>query len=172
MKTKPTQQAIRTLNETGIFPDFVLCRAHEPLDNVRKKKIEVAANISSDYIISAPDTKTIYKIPLNFEKENLGKKILERLKLSSKKKPDWKEWNKLVSRIESPSKKVKIALVGKYVDIGAFTLSDSYISVNQALEHAGAELDIGIQIEWIDSKKLEKTAEILKDYKGLIVPGG
>ena len=173
MKTKPTQQAIRTLNETGIFPDFVLCRAHQALDDVRKKKIEAAANINMDYIISAPDVETIYRIPLNFEKENLGKKILERLNLPAKKKPNWKEWETLVKRIEKPSKIVKVAMIGKYVDIGAFTLTDSYISVNQSIEHAAAALNVGIKIEWIDAKSIEKNGpDILKNYKGIIVPGG
>ena len=78
MKTKPTQQAIKSLSETGIFPDFIICRAHEPLDDVRKKKIEKYANIGSDRVISAPDIESIYLVPINFEKENLGEKVLNR----------------------------------------------------------------------------------------------
>ena len=76
MKTKPTQQAIKLLSENGIFPDIILCRAGKPLDLIRKKKIQTYANISSDYVISAPDTTNIYDIPLNFEKENIGTKIM------------------------------------------------------------------------------------------------
>lgn len=175
MKTKPTQQAIRMLNESGIFPDFVLCRATKPLDDVRKKKIEVYANISSENIISAPDIKTIYRIPLNFENEGLGKKILERFNLKPKRNPDWSVWKKLVEKIENPSKIIDIAMVGKYVDIGDFSLADSYISINQALEHAGAGLDCCVKIDWIDSKKLEKNGEEIKklrNYDGIIIPGG
>ena len=175
MKTKPTQQAIRTLNEAGIFPDFVLCRATRAMDDVRKKKIETYANIPSDRIISAPDIKTIYEIPLNFEKEQLGKKILERFGLQPKKKPDWARWNKFVSRIENPSKRINIAIVGKYVDIGDYALADSYISINQALEHAGAAADVGVDTTWIDSKQFEKDKtklNDLKDYHGIIIPGG
>ena len=172
MKTKPTQQAIRMLSESGINPDFILCRAPHPLDDVRKNKIEMYANIGSENIISAPDIKTIYSAPLNVEKENLGGKILKRLGLKPKKSPDWSEWISLVNRIENPRKEVKIAMVGKYVDIGSFSLADSYISINQALENGGAELAPSVKIVWIDSKKLESNSEILGNFDGIIIPGG
>ncbi len=145
------------------------------LDSVRKKKIEIYAHIDSEHIISAPDVKTIYRIPLNFEKESLGKKILERFGLEARKHPDWKKFESLVGRIESPSKTAKIAMVGKYVDIGDYSLMDSYISLNHALEHAGAALDTGIEIDWIDSKMFELNKgklDILNNYRGIIVPGG
>jgi len=175
MKTKPTQQAIRTLNESGIFPDFVLCRAPVPLDDVRKKKIETYANIDAGNIISAPDIRTIYRVPMNFENEHLGEKILKRFGLSPITYPNWAKWDTLVSRIEKPSSFVNIAMVGKYVDIGDFSLADSYISINQALEHAGAALDMGIKISWVDAKIFEKdpsTLSKLEDFDGIIVPGG
>jgi CTP synthase len=173
MKSKPTQQAIRTLNESGIFPDFVLCRATTPLDSVRKGKIETYSNIPSENIISAPDIDTIYRIPLNFEKEEFGRKLLERFGLKAKKKPDWSKWKELVEKIEKPGKTVNIAMVGKYVDIGDFSLADSYISINEALKHAGASLDAGIKINWVDSKKIEEAGTgILKAYDGIIIPGG
>lgn len=175
MKTKPTQQAIRTLDSYGVFPDFVLCRAKKHLDNIRKKKIETYANIGSDFIISAPDVTTIYEVPLNFEKQDFGKKMLERFGLEPKKEPDWKKWEELVQKIIKPEKKIRIAMVGKYVDIGDYRLVDSYISINQALEHAGAELSVGVGIDWVDSKQFEKDAEKLRElkkYAGIIVPGG
>src|SRR3989344_3205008 len=128
MKTKPTQQAIKLLSEEGIFPDFIICRAKRPLDEVRKKKIETYANIKSDHVISEPDIDTVYQIPLN---------------LKSRKKPDCASWKKLVENIRSPKKKVKIAIVGKYVDIGDYALADSYVSINHALFHAGASLNCG-----------------------------
>jgi CTP synthase len=175
MKTKPAQQAIRTLNESGIFPDFVLCRAPVPLDAIRKKKIETYSNIPSENIISAPDVKTIYRIPLNFEREGLGQRILSRFNMSPRKKPDWHHWERLVDKIENPVKKVKVAMVGKYLDIGDFSLMDSYISINEALKHSGAELGVGIDIIWIDSKTFEKNTdeiETLRNYAGVIIPGG
>ncbi len=172
MKTKPTQQAIKMLSEHGIFPDFILCRAKRPLDQVRKKKIETYANIDAQYVISAPDIRTLYTIPLNFEKENLGEKILKKLELEPKRKPDWSNWETLVDRIENPESTVKVGMVGKYVDIGEYSLQDSYISINQALEHAGAGLSTRVDIDWIDSKKLEKGEGDLSGFNGIIVPGG
>ena len=175
MKTKPTQQAIKLLSEEGIFPDFIICRAKRPLDEVRKKKIETYANIKSDHVISEPDIDTVYQIPLDLEKERLGEKVLTHLNLKSRKKPDWASWRKLVENIRSPKKKVKIAIVGKYVDIGDYALADSYVSINHALFHAGASLNCGVEITWIDSKSFEKDRSRVKDlgrYDGILVPGG
>jgi CTP synthase len=173
MKTKPTQQAIRLLTEQGIFPDFILCRAKTPLDEVRKQKIEVYANIDADYVISAPDVDNVYKVPLNFEKEELGRKLLKKFNIVAKMEPDWTEWEQRVDAIDNPKQKIKIAMVGKYVDIGDFCLADSYISVNNAVMHAGAELGAGVQIEWIDAKLIEKNGpSVLSGYSGIIVPGG
>jgi len=174
MKTKPTQQAIKLLSEHGIFPDIILCRAKVPLDEIRKKKIETYANIDAEYVISAPDVESVYQVPLNFEKENLGKKILDKLHLIPRKTPDWSGWERLVKRIMNPEKVIDIGMVGKYIDIGEFTLTDSYISVNHAIEHAGAHLGVRLRINWIDAKKLEvgDPAELLKGLKGIIVPGG
>lgn len=175
MKTKPAQQAIRTLNESGIFPDFVLCRAPVPLDEIRKKKIETYSNIPSENILSAPDVKTIYRIPLNFEKEGMGTKLLKRFGMARRKNPDWAKWEQLCEKIENPEKKITIAMVGKYLDIGDFSLMDSYISINEALRHSGAELGVGIEIAWIDSKDFEKDTEKIKslsEYSGVIIPGG
>lgn len=174
MKTKPTQQAIRLLSESGIFPDFIICRAKKPLDKVRKKKIEIYANIASDHVISEPDIDTVYQIPLDLERENLGLKILKELHLKSKKRPNWKNWIDLVSRIKNPKKSIKVAIVGKYIDIGDYNLMDSYVSINQALLHAGASINVGVDLHWLDSKKFEgkKEINILNKYEGIIVPGG
>lgn len=175
MKTKPTQQAIKLLSEHGIFPDFILCRANEPLDKVRKKKIEIYANIDTEHVISAPDTKTLYKIPLNFEKDELGMKILREFNMEPRVKPDWRKWKKLVNVIENPKKTIDIAMVGKYLDIGNFSLKDSYISVNQAIEHAAANNGVGVNIHWISAQDVEKglvSNKELKQYSGFIVPGG
>jgi len=175
MKTKPTQQAIRLLTENAIFPDFIICRSVKPLDEVRKKKIETYANISSKYVISEPDVTTIYEIPLDLEKDKLGVKILEKLNLKPKKKPNWREWEKQVRNIKVPKQKKKVAIIGKYVDIGDYNLIDSYISINQALIHASSSLGVGVKIEWINSRKLEDDKDEinnLKNYDGIIIPGG
>jgi CTP synthase len=173
MKTKPTQQAIRQLSEHGIFPDIILCRAKTSLDPIRRGKIETYANIEADYVISAPDTDCIYEVPINFEKENLGKKLLDKLKLPIKKKPDWSRWTELLDGMMNPKVKVNVAMVCKYLDIGKFSLKDSYISVSRALMDAGAGDKVGVNIKWIDSKDIEKEGtKLLEDVDGIIVPGG
>ncbi len=176
MKTKPTQMAVKLLLEHGIFPDFILCRAREPLDQQRKKKIETYANIGADYVISAPDVKnTLYAVPLNFEQEKLGQKILQKLHLQQRKDPDWQQWKSLVTRLEEPKHVVNLAMVCKYVDSGNYHIADSYISVNEALKHAGAALDTGVHITWLDAKDFEKhpaTISQLQAFDGIIVPGG
>jgi len=101
MKTKPTQQAIRLLGQEGIQPDFILCRAKYPLDAQRKKKIEEFANIKPEHVISAPDIDTIYQIPLNFEREELGQKVLQHFGLKSRQTPDWASWQKLVDALNN-----------------------------------------------------------------------
>lgn len=175
MKTKPTQQAIRLLRQEGIVPDMIICRAQYPIDDVRKKKIEKYAYIDSEYVVSAPDVKTIYQVPLDLEAEKIGQKLLSRLKLESKKKPDWSTWHQLVDAIIEPQKRINIAIVGKYLDIGDYSLSDSYLSIGEALIHAGAQHGVGIDVTWIDSKEFEKNpqkVEELKQYNGIIIPGG
>jgi len=174
MKTKPTQQAARLLNETGIQPDLILCRAHFPLDQPRKRKISIFCNISEEDVISAPDVESIYEIPLNFEKENLGKKILKKFNLKPKKK-NLKDWKKLVKIIKTAKKEVKIGIVGKYFATGEFTLFDSYLSVIEAIKHAAWSFGRKPRIFWIESERYEKNPGLLKELKnfdGVIVPGG
>ena len=155
MKTKPTQHAVKLLSGHGMVPDFIICRATRPIDEVRKRKIEVSANIPKDRIISAPDLDIVYQVPIHYESEQVGVKMLAHLGLKPKKEPDWTRWTQLVQKIRQPSQTVKVAMVGKYVEIGDYEFTDSYISVNQSLEHAGANLDTRIDISWIDSSSLE-----------------
>jgi CTP synthase len=175
MKTKPTQQAIRLLGQEGILPDFIVCRAQYPLDASRKRKIEEFANIPLDRIISAPDIKTVYQIPLDLEDEHVGEKVLSRLNLVSRKKPDWTRWKQLVHAVKEPAKKITVAVVCKYLDSGDFSMTDSYLSVYQALMHAGAARDCGVSIRWVDAKRYEQDPALVKELDeldGLIVPGG
>ncbi len=178
MKTKPTQTAIKLLRESGIQPDFILCRGKKPLDEVRKIKIEKYANIHHENIISCPDVvgkgtpNTIYIIPLNLQKEKLGEKIMSSLKIEPKKQPDFTKWENAVNKIINPSKEINIALVGKYLDIGDYQLKDSYISINEALKHAGSANDTKVEITWVDSKDVEKNLIDLKQFDGILIPGG
>ncbi|MGM0438860.1 MAG: CTP synthase [Patescibacteria group bacterium] len=174
MKTKPTQNASRRLNEAGIQPDMILGRAETPLDGPRREKISNFCNVDKEFIISAPDVESIYTIPLNFQKENLGNKILKKFGLEEKNN-ELKRWKDLVKNSESGTKKVSIAIVGKYFETGQFTLTDSYISVIEAVKHASWDLDIDIDINWIFAEKFEEDEEAIKEideYDGIIIPGG
>jgi CTP synthase len=174
MKTKPTQQAIRLLAQQGIFPDFIVCRAETALDDVRKKKIMVNANVPMDHIISAPDMATIYDIPIRLQEEGLGEKLLKKMGLEPRREPDWTHWRQLLERSKTPSRTLRVAMVGKYVEIGDFQLTDSYISVNQSLLHAGVDADTKVEITWIDGRAFERgdlEVESLSEFGGIIVPG-
>jgi CTP synthase (UTP-ammonia lyase) len=185
MKTKPTQQAIKLLRQEGIFPDFILCRAEKPLDEARKNKIDSNVHISSDNIISAPDIESAYEVPINFQLEHLGQKVLKRLNLAPKKECDLSNWIRLVDNIKNPKNRVKVAVVGKYVKLGDYSVPDSYLSVKEAIVHAGAQLGVGVDITWFnaddfvqDLNKLGankfgvKKLNELSDFDGVIVPGG
>jgi CTP synthase len=181
MKTKPTQLAIKLLREEGIQPDFILCRGKQALDNVRKKKIEQYANIKSENVISMPDVtgpgtfNSLYVIPLDLQKEKLGEKLLDMLNLEKKKEADFSDWEDALRRLLISEDQVRIAIVGKYLDIGDFTLTDSYISVSEALKHAAGKNEVKLKIDWVDSKELEKEIDIshiIGKYDGVLVPGG
>ena len=175
MKTKPTQQAIRLLGEHGILPDFIVCRSQFSLDDIRRKKIETFAHLPQDRIIAAPDITSIYHMPLELEQQEFGKKLLGQLHLTSKHTPDWSSWQQRVQHIEHPARKVSVAIIGKYIANGAFSMTDSYISICHALIHAGAELNAGVEITWIDAERFETNPEKLSDlqsFDGVIIPGG
>ena len=174
MKTKPTQNAVRILNEAGIQPDIILGRSTVPLDEPRKKKISIFCNINIKDIISAPDIKSIYEVAINFEKENLGNRILKKINLRPKKN-NLKDWRQLVETIKKKKKPVKIAIVGKYFETGKFTLMDSYISVIEAIKHAAWFHQREPEISWLAAGEFERNPASLKKikkYDGIIVPGG
>ena len=174
MKTKPTQYAVRTLNSAGIQPDIILARSIMALDERRKQKLSNFCNIMPEDIISAPDVKSIYEVPVNFEKENLGNRILKKFNLKSKKS-DLKEWEALVKIIKNSPKPIEIGIVGKYFESGKFTLTDSYISVIEAVKHATFAQHKKPNITWISAEDFEKNPASLKNlnnFDGVIVPGG
>jgi CTP synthase len=198
MKTKPTQNAVRLLNEAGIQPDIILGRARLPLDEPRKRKISIFCNVLKENIISAPDVRSIYEIPINFEKEDLGNKILKKFGLRPRKSnlKDWEGLVKTIKNLEKPvnpvrnkppqaaaavpsagriSNGVKIGIVGKYFETGEFTLMDSYISVLEAIKHASFSQKRKPEIHWLSAEKYEKdplSLIELKNFDGVIVPGG
>lgn len=171
-KSKPTQMSVRLLNEKGIEPDVVIGRCSELLAPSIKEKIASYCNIPSTQVISGPDVKSVYEIPLIYEKEGLPEILNTALGLYSP--PDLRQWETWVNNINNnrvnPRKTVTIALCGKYT-----TLEDSYASVVEALTHCGAHLNVRVEIRWVDTHKLEQgvsVEEILKGVDGIIVPGG
>ncbi len=182
MKTKPTQSAGRLLNEAGIQPDIIVGRSSCAMDESRKRKISTFCNISIDDVISAPDIESIYEIPLLMNKEKIGERILKKLNVDCKnRKQDMKKWENLVTTIKNTSaitknnKKIKIAIIGKYFETGDFVLTDSYISVIEAIKHACWKLGYKEEITWLSSDKYEKNKSATKElsnYQGIIIPGG
>lgn len=173
MKTKPTQTAVRTLNGAGLFADFIVARSPIGIDDKRKDKLSRLCNVRPEHVISAPDVKSIYDVPLNFEDDQLGENLCKLLKLSCKK-PDLSAWRAFARRSKSVKKEVRIAVVGKYFDSGDFTLSDSYISVIEALKFSAYAENVKPKIEFVSAKQFEKGAKLalLKKYDGILVPGG
>ena len=175
MKTKPTQHAVRNLNSTGIQPDIIIGRSRLPIDKKRKDKLALFCNTLPERIISAPDVDSIYDVPLNFEKDKLGQLILKILGVKRKDGDNLRQWQKFFSGIPKIKDEVNIAIVGKYFDTGNFILSDSYISVIEAVKYSAYHLKRKPKLKWLNSKEFEKHPEKLKDlakYDGIIVPGG
>ncbi len=212
MKTKPTQFAVRTLNSSGIQPDMLLCRGSKSLDDPRKEKLGIFCNIAAENIISAPDVESIYDIPVNFEKENYGDKVLKILGLdgynpsfvgtrhtlptmanaptANNQMQEWSDFAEKIKKLKQSVNKTKIGIVGKYFATGDFVLKDSYMSVIEAVKHAAWFNNVDVEIDWINSEEFEYNDAVgahgcapdeetmnnnlqkLKQYNGIIVPGG
>jgi CTP synthase len=172
MKTKPTQYAIHSLNAAGIQPNFIVARAEVPVDEPRRAKIAINCGIAPEDVISAPDIDSIYDVPLNFEKDHLGDRILEKFNLK-KKKDDLKDWTAMVEKRRNAKKEVEIGIVGKYFTSGEFCLADSYISVIEALKHAAVANNCKAKLTWINTDEMEKNGTAaFKNFDGIIVPQG
>ncbi|MBO3840060.1 MAG: CTP synthase [Thermoproteota archaeon] len=174
MKTKPVQQSVERLGELGIQPDFIICRAEGFIDDVRKEKISIFCNVPKDHIISNPDLENVYELPLIFEEQNLGSKILEKFGMEQRK-PELSDWKSFVNALNNATKKVKIGIVGKYFEIGEYRLPDAYISVIEAVKHACAANFLKPAFKFIDSMDFEEDSEklsILNELDGVIIPGG
>jgi CTP synthase len=168
LKTKPTQHSVKELRGMGIQPDFILLRSDAYLANGIRAKVSLFCDVEEPAVIPLVSTPSMYEVPLIMEEAGLGEFIVERFGLTASE-PDLDEWREVVERINNPTGRVKIALVGKYVE-----LVDAYMSVREALYHAGAHHSVGLDITWIESESLEEERgkQQLADIDGIVVPGG
>jgi len=177
MKTKRTQNAVRALNSSGIQPDILIARGKTSLDEKRKEKLSMFCNVPVERIISAPDVESIYDIPINFEKEKLSDRICGILEVACKKpkEEEWKKWKNFAKNVHNSKDILKIAMIGKYFETGDFILSDSYLSVIEAIKYSAYLQNKKPVISWLNATDFEKDPKKLKDlkkYDGIIVPGG
>ncbi len=172
-KTKPTQLSVRTLNSLGIQPDFIIARSEKVLDQRRKDRFALFCNMHPEDIISNPDLASVYEIPMMLHRQNLDAKILGKLHLPVKN-PKLAEWEALLEKIlAKKTKKIRIAIVGKYFGTGDYQLRDSYAALFDAIDHASWQLGIGVETTWIDAGKVERDGEkIIGHPNGIIVPIG
>lgn len=176
MKSKPVQTSVRILNGSGIQPDFLVCRAEQPVDDRRKETLAWVTSIPAQNIISAPNIDTIYRVPMNFDQQKLTDKILAKFGMKSKKNDlaKWKNLLSKVTRVSTGKKEVDIAVVGKYYETGAYKLADVYISVVEAIKHASWNNGVKANLHWISSLDVEKRGanKVLEGFDGIVVPGG
>ncbi len=171
LKTKPTQHSVKELREIGIAPDILLCRSEHTLSLDLRRKIALFCNVQENAVISALDVKTIYEVPLAFHEQGLDELIIESLNLKEQfPHADLKNWRELVGTIKEPSAgEVKIAIVGKYVE-----LEDAYKSLREALTHAGVANNLKVNVSWVESENLmrDNYETDLHDFDAILVPGG
>lgn len=169
MKTKPTQHSVKELRGLGIQPDMIVVRTEYEMTEDLRDKIALFCDIDKKSVIECRDADTLYQIPVALQAQHMDDLVIERLGLEASGEADLTEWNKLLDTVRNLEGKVKIALVGKYV-----ALQDAYLSVAEALKHAGYEFGKEIEIDWINSEHLDVTnyKERLKDADGILVPGG
>ena len=169
LKTKPTQHSVKTLMESGLSADVIVCRTEYELSNDLKLKLALFCNVKPEAVIQSIDVETIYDVPLEMLNEGLDKVVLDKLGVNSKNKPDLKDWNLFLNKLKNPKKSVKVGLIGKYVE-----LKDSYKSILESLIHAGAINETNVEVITIHSEHLNKKniSDKLKLLNGLIVAPG
>ena len=173
IKTKPTQHSVRELRSIGIQPDFLICRARDPLTDEARRKIALFCNLSPQYVMDGPDARSIYEVPLNFHRQDFDALLCRRLGLDPPP-ADLVEWERMLKVLLNPSDSVRVAIVGKYVE-----LHDAYKSIIEAFIHAGIPDHVQVEQVWVDATSLEGTevgeqrlAEVFDGCHGILVPGG
>ncbi len=169
LKTKPTQHSVRELRSIGISPDMIVARSDYPVDQGMVEKIALFCDVEKRAVVPMVTTQVLYEIPLLLEQAQVGDYVLQRMGLEARKKPEWAKWEQLIEAIRRPKPSVKVALVGKYVE-----LHDAYISVREALKHAALHLGVEMDLSWVHSAELEKGRgwDVIEGVDGIVVPGG
>lgn len=169
LKTKPTQHSVRELRSIGISPDMIIARSDSPVEEELLEKIALFCDVEKKAVIPLETLAVLYEVPLILEKAGVAEYLIRRFGMQSPHQPDWTEWENLVERVKKSKPTVKVALIGKYVE-----LHDAYMSVSEALKHAGIHLGVEVDIQWIHSSDLEKGKgwEVIKGSDGILVPGG
>ncbi|MBO9305662.1 CTP synthase [Thermomicrobium sp.] len=167
VKTKPTQHSVKELRAIGIQPDVIICRTDHPVGGDVRAKVALFGDVDEDAVILLPTAETIYEVPLMLERAGLGRYVMEHLGWDDRD-PDLADWERMVERLKSPRRRLRIALVGKYVE-----LHDAYLSVVEALRHAGLAHDVAVEIVWVNSTAERSEIEaVLRHVNGIVVPGG
>ena len=164
LKTKPSQHSVKELMSLGIRPDILVCRTEHPVSLDIKRKLSMFCDIDEDAVIEAPDAKTIYEVPLIMEENGLANVACKKLGIENKK-PTLKTWKEIVRKIKHPTDRIKLAVVGKYIE-----LKDAYISINESIEHAAYELGLKAEIHYIQAEELD--TKTLEQFNGILIPGG
>ena len=164
LKTKPSQHSVKELMSLGIRPDILVCRTEYPVSLDIKRKLSMFCDIDEDAVIEAPDAKTIYEVPLIMEENGLANVACKKLGIENKK-PTLKTWKEIVRKIKHPTDRIKLAVVGKYIE-----LKDAYISINESIEHAAYELGLKAEIHHIQAEELD--TKTLEQFNGILIPGG
>ena len=169
LKTKPTQHSVSELRSIGIAPDIIVARSDHPVDHELCDKIALFCDVDREAVIPMVTSPVLYEIPLILERAGVGDYLLKRLGLQARAVPNWQPWEKMIAEVRRPKSTIKVALVGKYVE-----LHDAYMSVREALKHAGLASGVEVDINWVHSMDLEKGRgwEAVQEANGILVPGG
>ncbi len=168
-KTKPTQRSVKEMLSHGLQPDILVCRSDKPMEEEERKKIALFTNVKPNAVISMPDVDSIYKIPIELNYQKVDEIVLEKFKLNSSKKPNLRDWRKVIKEDLKPKESIKISMVGKYTE-----LADAYKSLNEALKHGGFKNNLKVDIDYVDSEKLDSknVHKKLGKSHAILVPGG
>ena len=168
-KTKPTQRSVKEMLSHGLQPDILVCRSDKPMEEEERKKIALFTNVKPNAVISMPDVDSIYKIPIELNYQKVDEIVLKKFKLNSSKKPNLRDWRKVIKEDLEPKESVKISMVGKYTE-----LADAYKSLNEALKHGGFKNNLKVDIDYVDSEKLDSknVHRKLGKSQAILVPGG